>query len=303
MITVRWGGKVDTSTYDNVQAFWPSGDGNDAYLDKILRFQGVELGLDESVGLLLLFRLWLKATVASVLVWAILGVPGLLITIIDFESSTDSIATDLLTDPQTTESSTSSAGIILLFIAAVLGFLVFVIMLLASQLQEPIAEWRVLLSDRAGFADSVYSQISGTMWTRKMPLTWRVRRIRTDGRNDTVQNRLVVTEHAYTAYVTVFPYGTSLYLGWTMWRSRNGVQLVGRYITDVLRGLSGSRDPERQMMRTERPRAMREAIHAACREGLFVASERRDVPLEFGFQDGELPPIEDTDERPVVSGA
>lgn len=78
--------------------------------------------------------------------------------------------------------------------------------------------------------------------------------------------------------MTVFGYGTSLYLGWMMWRSRRGATLVGRFIVDLLIGITGRQDPVELMLRTERPRAMREAIHAVCREGLHVAVEGAPTP-------------------------
>jgi hypothetical protein len=36
---------------------------------------------------------------------------------------------------------------------------------------------------------------------------------------------------------------------------------------------------------------MREAVHAACREGLIVAIDQTAIPVEYGFPQG-LPPIE-----------
>ena len=43
-------------------------------------------------------------------------------------------------------------------------------MLLAIRVPEPVAEWRVLLADRATDADSVYSQIAGTLRIRQSPI-------------------------------------------------------------------------------------------------------------------------------------
>jgi hypothetical protein len=93
--------------------------------------------------------------------------------------------------------------------------------------------------------------------------------------------------------VSVFGYGTSLYLGWMMWRSRRGYLLIGKYLADLVNGMLGRIDPETVILRTERPRAMREAVHAACREGLYVAIQEQNVPVAFGFPHG-LPPIDGT---------
>jgi hypothetical protein len=76
-----------------------------------------------------------------------------------------------------------------------------------------------------------------------------------------------------------------------MWRSRRGATLIRQAVGDFFEGLAGRGDMERRMMRTERPRAMREAVHAACREGLVAGASGRNVALAYGFPHG-LPPIE-----------
>jgi hypothetical protein len=77
-----------------------------------------------------------------------------------------------------------------------------------------------------------------------------------------------------------------------MWRSRRGYTLIGNFIAGVVGGILGRNGPESSMVRTERMRAMREAVHAACREGLGTAIEGVDVPVSFGFPQG-LPPLVD----------
>lgn len=267
-------------------------DGNESYLGKTLRYNNVELSFDESVSWRALWHLWLRAFIASFVVWVLFAFIGIIVLLTSSNgSSSYSAYGGGGSDP-------SSGALTLLSIGSLVGFLVFWVVLLFSKQPEPIAEWRVLLADRGDKADSVYSQISGTLRDRQLPIGWRVRRIRTGLGSHNVSNRLVMTERSYTAYVSVFNYGTSLYLGWTMWRTRRGSRLVAQFIVDLFEGLVGRRDMERQMMRTERPRAMREALHAACRESLFTAAEGRDVPVDYGFPQG-LPPIEDAEIGPA----
>ncbi|HEX4721739.1 MAG TPA: hypothetical protein VH333_04440 [Pseudonocardiaceae bacterium] len=249
---------------------WPASDGNDAYLSKTLRYNDIELGFDESVSSRTLFRLWLRAFLVSFTTWFVFAVFAAIIGI-------------------TSEDPSSSLG--LLSFGILISFLMFWFIMLFTKLSEPIAEWRVLVADRADKADSAYSCISGTLRDRRSPIGYSVRRIRTGFGQDNVSNRLVMSDRSYTAYVSVFGYGTSLYLGWMMWRSRRGTSLIGQYLKDLGEGLTGRRDLERMMLRTERPRAMREAVHSACREGLFTAAHGVEVPLNYGFPQG-LPPIE-----------
>ncbi|SBW23213.1 mechanosensitive ion channel family protein [Protofrankia symbiont of Coriaria ruscifolia] len=248
---------------------WRGGDGNAAYLDKTLRHRPIELSLDDSVSLNTMFMLFIRALFASFLVWFVFGFLSLFAAVGGSSSGAVSIAG---------------------FGALVAGIIFWVVLLLA-RFTEPIGEWRVLLEDRTGSVESTYSKIAGSLRVREIPLAWTVRRMYTGIGARHVSNRLVLTEGNYSAYVSVFGYGTSLYLGWMMWRSRRGYVLIGKYLVDLVNGMLGRTDPETIMLRTERPRAMREAVHAACREGLYVAIEGQDVPIGFGFPHG-LPPID-----------
>jgi hypothetical protein len=248
---------------------WHGGDGNAAYLDKTLRHHAIELGFTERVNWRTLAALFFRAFVVSLAVWIVLGFVLLFFLV---------------------AGAGAAAGAVY-FLAMILSGATFWLVFLTTRLPEPIAEWRVLLADRRDTADAVYSQIAGALRERRIPLYCEYLRIPTDFGSRDVSNRLVLKDGVYDAYVSVFGYGTSLYLGWMMWRSRRGYQLLARFIADVVSGMLGQNSPEQQMMRTERPRAMREAVHAVCREGLFVGIERREVPLSFGFPYG-VPPVQ-----------
>jgi hypothetical protein len=265
------------------------GGADDIYLEKMLRYNEIELGFDESVGWRVLWNLWLRAFIAAFLPWSVFIFFAAINGFSDLAASSGG--------GPGAGGGGNTAGV-LFTLGNLIGFAVFWVVLLLSKLPEPIAEWRVLLPDRGNKADSVYSHISGTLRERQSPIGWRVRRIRLGFGQHNISNRLVMQDRTYTAYVSVFSYGTSLYLGWMMWRSRRGASLVKQFVLDILEGMAGRKDLERQMMRTERPRAMREAIHAACREGLYAAAEGRDVPLHYGFPQG-MPLIEDADLGPA----
>lgn len=175
---------------------------------------------------------------------------------------------------------------------------------LISRPLEPIAEWRIVLSDQAAKADSVYSYIIGTLRNQQVPIVVTLRRIRTGpGRLD-VSNRIRIQHQSYTIYVSVFPYGKSLYVGWAMFRRRSGASMLKRFFADLIIDVTGHRDIERQLMPTERLRAICEALTDACTEALSLASQEVEVPVAFGFPIG-LPPIEDNawPDEPAVPGA
>ncbi|WP_207931164.1 hypothetical protein [Streptomyces sp. 8K308] len=242
---------------------WVGGDANAAYLDKTLRYGDLDTAFDERVSWRTLLQMWARAALVGLTVFVLIAALVLL-----------------------------GGGYESLGAVAGLASLVYLVVLVFSRTSEPIAEWRVLLIDREDRAHDVYNQISGTLRRRRSPLRVVPHRLRMPGQN-TVNERLLLTEGAYQAYVSVFPYGSSLYLGWTMWRSRRGYQLIGHFLTDLARSFAGHNSDEEVVMRSERPRAMREAVHIACREGLFVALENRSVADAFGFPTG-LPPVLDS---------
>jgi hypothetical protein len=239
---------------------WRGGDGNAAYLDKTLLHIPMETYFDESVDWRTIVRLWFRSAVCAFTFF-------LIMVIISLSSTPD-----------------------VLGIGALVTFVIFWLVFLVSRLDEPIGEWRVVLEDRAAAAPAVYSAIRGKLAERRMPIRSSEAR-RTRVPEGTVTNHLILIDGHYQVFVSVFAYGSSLYLGWMMWRSRRGILLVGRFIYDLLAGLAGRLDAIDLMLRTERPRAMREVVHALSREGLHVAVERIAVPDSYGFPEG-LPPIE-----------
>ncbi|HEX3785296.1 MAG TPA: hypothetical protein VHX38_37065 [Pseudonocardiaceae bacterium] len=258
----------------------PGADGDAAYLDKTLLHRPVELYFDESVTTRTLVMLWIRATIFTGPVFFVCLI-ALLLSSMFGNTGDEAFSSD--------GTSSTSPLTILLIVALVGSFLIFWGILLLAKMQEPISEWHVLLADRAPAADSVYSQIVGRIRDRGLPLYPYARR--TPTAFGPVSNRLVLVDGHYQAYITVFGYGSGLYLGWTMWRSRSGAHLVGRYLADIFRSMSGQLDSVALMLRTEQARAMREAVHAVCREGLHVAVERIEVPGSYGFPQG-LPQVE-----------
>ncbi|MEV5988674.1 hypothetical protein AB0L85_27310 [Streptomyces sp. NPDC052051] len=242
---------------------------NAAYRNQTLRYNDVELGFDESIDYQTIKRLWLLAAMASLLVFFLFGVlPAI---------SQDNI--DALDS------------------AVPISIVVFWLVLLLARFNEPISEWKTLLEDKAAASSSAYAAIYGSLARRRIPVTAVPTRVRSDIVPEVVHNRLVITSGRYVAYVTVFAYGTSLYLGWTMWRSRPGAVVIGHFLKDIIGSLVNRTGSLNQMLRTDRPRAMREAVHSAAREGVEIAIQGIEVPLASTF--GQEPPIQTTTPAPA----
>ncbi|MDK1475456.1 hypothetical protein QNO07_18870 [Streptomyces sp. 549] len=219
---------------------WRGGDGNAAYLDKTIRFTDIETRLNENVSAAHIFYLLARGAVVSFLVFFLGMLAGLLVLLVGGVA----------------------AFSVWTFIVGIGSIGAFWLAVLLAREPEPIAEWRVLLAEREGRRDQAYLGIRKVLQARRFPV----------GVNEE-QGRLVLRERGYVAYISVFTYGSSLYLGWMMWRTRRGHQLIGQFLGDVWQSLKGQNQIEHQILRSEGARALREAVHLAAREGLMVALE------------------------------
>lgn len=263
---------------------WDGGDGNNAYLDKTLRHAPMETALDDRVALRTLFGILVPAWIVGTAVFVAFLLLGMVIALAggEFESAVSSYGGGY------GDSGGSGFGVFLLMAAFPLSVLAFVAVILFYRVIEPIAEWRVLLHERAD-SDSAYAQIRMVVLQRGYPLAHQDEWTAGGPGDRDLVRRLVLSQGDCTAHIAVFTYGNGLYLGWQMWRSRRAGRLVGQYFRDILGSFTGKGDLQWAMARTEQIRAMREAVHAACREGLVVAIEGRTVPLSAGFPDGRIP--------------
>ena len=226
-------------------------DADAVYLQKTLRHEPMELGLDDSVPLrtigILVVRAWLASEIAFAPLAFLGGVKA-----------------------------ASGEGGTLLVLALLVNIVVFWVVLLSSKVSEPIGEWRTLLADRAGQSESYYRMINAVLHRRELPIaTVRLRSIQLNTKDRPVKHTIELSENEYHTFVTVFPYGTSLYVGWQMWRRRSGAQLIKRVLVDLLKGS----DLVTVMLRTDRARAVREAVHLACREAVYAPPDEGLVVL------------------------
>lgn len=241
-----------------------------AYRTQTIRYTGVETALDESVSFKALLYLVLYAAAPAFLTFMVLFILATL-------GAAGSVST------------TSTDGLVmasgLYSLSMIVPFLVFWTVFLLVKVPEDVGEWKTLIDGKAAAAESSYAAIYQSLARRRIPVGVSARRIRSDMMAEAVNNRLVITERSYVAYVSVFAFGSSLYVGWTMWRERRGYALIGQYFKDLVGRILGRTGIINQMLRTERVRAMREAVHSAVREGVDAAVAGIEVPLvaTFGY--------------------
>lgn len=248
-----------------------------AYRTQGLQHAPVELGIGEAPSPKTMFRLWLRATIVSNTIF------GLFFTIWMLALSFSSSTYDIL-------ESNFHTGILSTGIFVSLAL--FWVILLVPMVEEPIAEWKTLLDAKAPAAASSYAAIFGSLRRRQIPVNTVAMRVRSQQvLPEAVNNRLVITEQGYVVNVSVFPYGTSLHLGWVMSRNRRGATLIGIFAKELFGALIGRTGLVNPMLRAEKARAMREAVHSAVREGVEVAIAGVEVPIAATF--GQEIPIQD----------
>ena len=214
------------------------------YLQQTLRHEPMELGLDDSVSLRTLGILLVRGYLTSLLVFIVFLIIFGLAAI-----------------------NSHSPGLLSLPVLA--GIATFLIVVLGSKVTEPIGEWRTLLPNRAGQAESYYRVIAAVLRRRDLPIIPQLRRVQLNTPGRPVKHAMVLSEDSYQTYVTVFAYGTSLYVGWQMWRRRSGGQLIRRALVDRVTAAN----LVTSMLRTDRARAVREAVHLACREAVYATAD------------------------------
>lgn len=254
-----------------------SADGDAVYIEKTLRHAPTDLLLDDAVSDDVIKAAWRRSIRLALGLFAVF----LVIWLISGGMSTPFSSSSSVDDE-------SSAILVAGMTVGIFAFVVTWVVFLVSEKQEAISEWCTLLADKAPAADSVYSHVVGRLRERRIPVHhFFTRRTRTP--IGVTGNRLVLIDGYHYAYVSVFAYGTGLYLGWSLWRIRRGSTLLAQYL-GVRQG--NRYDPVARILNLERLKAVREAVHAVCREALHTAIRDVHVAEGYGFPQG-MPMIEE----------
>jgi hypothetical protein len=213
--------------------------------------------------------------------WVVFAVPFLSCFFVATTSQGNQDPFQSYSSQQASPGETLATGLLCGLVLAVVVALVMALI----PYREPVSEWKTLLEDKAGAAASSYAAVFAALRRHRVPVSVGAQRVHSDLLRN-VSNHLVLVEGRYTAYATVFPYGTSLYLGWTMWRSVTAIQVIFRTWTRAFVDYQ-----LRETLTSQRGRAMREAVHSAVREGVEAAVVNLDLPIMAVF--GQELPIED----------
>lgn len=129
-------------------------------------------------------------------------------------------------------------------------------------ISEPIAEYGLLVEGRGAVGNTAYWWIKNSIQRRHSPFVMYFNQV-----NGVPILRIV--NGKVTGLIVVYSIGSDLYFGWTMWRARSTMTLVGHILRDMFQGAGvGSVYGD---LRSAAHRALRELIHSVVREGVQVA--------------------------------
>ena len=133
------------------------------------------------------------------------------------------------------------------------------------------AEWIMFLDDKGPTAQAVFAHITAAFERRRTPAkTVRVKRVALPGGGQ--RDMLEVGYGHFTGYVTAYDFGRDLHIGWTYYWRLSIVRFALLAISNLLNGLRGRQTEVHVLARYEPAKTMREALHAAAREGVDMAT-------------------------------
>lgn len=142
-----------------------------------------------------------------------------------------------------------------------------------------VSQWELTLDGRSAAAGAAYGTIAKSLRDRKIPVAVEPRRIKSSVGGE-VRNYLVIRRGRYAVYVGVFPYGTGLFLTWSMWLDMSRLRIIGQYLAQVVANLMGRGSHFHDVIRSDPDRALREAVHNATREGVEAAVLGTELSVE-----------------------
>jgi hypothetical protein len=144
------------------------------------------------------------------------------------------------------------------------------IVALCLPIKEPIAEYGLLIEGRAAATAVAYAWIVNTIRARQSPF-------RVDFAKAHGYPVLLLANGRDEGMAIVRPVGNDLFVGWSMWRSRSTLVLIGHLFRDMFASIGTGRTLNMEV-KTATTRALRELIHSVTREGVQAAILQPPIP-------------------------
>lgn len=130
--------------------------------------------------------------------------------------------------------------------------------------------WELLLEDQAAVTEAAFVSIFEHLARKRSPAVIRPSQL-VSVIGGPPRYYLTARQGRYIAYISAFPYGTDLFLSWTLWREQMPIAMIWYWIAERVSALVGKGSTLHQIVRTDPARAMREAVHNATRAGAEAA--------------------------------
>jgi hypothetical protein len=140
------------------------------------------------------------------------------------------------------------------------------------RIREPIAEYSLLIEGRAMAAPATYGFVLRAAQARSTPFPLYPVRL-------TGNYWLRLGDDRLQSLIVVQTYGTDLYVGWTMWRSRSTMVVIWHLVRDLFRIFAGG-TAYRSALQNTHARALREITHSLTRLGVQAAVLNVTAPPE-----------------------
>jgi hypothetical protein len=142
-----------------------------------------------------------------------------------------------------------------------------------------IASWQVVIDDRSGAAGTAVDMLRAELRRRLQGVAVTQSEQRRRGRY-----AVRVRYRTFSSYVSVFPFGSDLFVGWAMLEEPTFWNVLGGWLGDVFRGSGWFR----RELRSYQPKALRDCIHNATREAVGAAAASQPLPMPSPTADGRV---------------
>lgn len=208
----------------------------------------------------MLFFQFLATLAAWIVLTAGLALLQLFASILSFAQQDD---TGL---PTGTLGVTTAAGAVLSLLASVLLACLFWFRPLSVQLTE----WMITIDGAGDGARAALEHMYLIVHNRQTPVrTLRVVRLRAARQQQ--RDYLRLDDGHFSGFVSSFNYGTDLFIGWTFWLTMSPAQWLWLSLRRMFRSSSNNIYVS---LVNDQPKAMREVMHAAVRQGVDMATGR-----------------------------
>jgi hypothetical protein len=171
-----------------------------------------------------------------------------------------------------------------------LGFLIWAGMLLAYLLMPVagrLAQWSRLLSLSGAASEIAFEHVSKAVQRHATPFdSFRPRTLMPPGEG--FRRYLELRRGVFAGFISCFPHGRDLYVGWTFWIYMSPLRLAMMKIGRKVQDWTGRGNDMHQTLRYESTRATIAALHACTLEGVEAAIRILNPEINLPDGDGEI---------------